>query len=175
MITGLAEGLLEFTQLQNGKMKEKIKFNFNVTSEFWDLPPKIDILVNQDIIWSGPVDSPRQDIVVFHELTLGQDYVLSIRRYNKDNTQCKVSEDGSIKDQYLILNSVKIDDIDIQNLIWHNSWFEPIYPTEWALQQQQQGIILEDKVPGETWLSHNGTWYFKFSSPFYKFVINQFG
>jgi hypothetical protein len=156
-------------------MKEKIKFNFNFTSEFWDLPPMVDILINQQIMWTGAIAEKKQAVVFFSELDLNKNYILEIRRYNKDDTQCKISDDGVVKDQYLIVDDVIIDDINIQNLIWHNSWFEPVYPETWALEQTKKGIELEKKVPGETWLSHNGTWYFKFTSPFYKFVINQFG
>jgi len=85
-----------------------------------------------------------------------------------------IDNNGSRFDQYVILNQVCIDGIDVQNLIWHRSWFEPIYSTVWKQQQIDAGVALEEKIIGETWLSHNGTWKFEFFSPFYKFIISQF-
>jgi hypothetical protein len=156
-------------------MQEQINFKFNLTSEYWDLPPKLDISINDQLYWSGAVTEKNQTIEFWANLELHQSHLIAINRYNKFDNQCQISEDGSRQDQYVIINQVIIDNIDIQNLIWHNSWFEPSYPEPWADQQLKQGIVLEEKIPGETWFGHNGLWYFQFTSPFYQFVINQFG
>ena len=107
------------------------------------------------------------------ELELNMPHVLQIHRYNKSDDQC-VTIEGHKKDQYVIIDNVIIDGIDVQNLIWSRGWYEPEYPVLWASEQAQAGIELETKVLGETWLAHNGIWNFVFSSPFYKFVISQF-
>jgi hypothetical protein len=155
-------------------MKENIKFEFELTAEFWDLPPIIDIRINQLLIQTHVVNQKKYNICFFHSLDLGEKYELSIYRYNKDDSQCVIDSNGLTKDQYLIIDKIKIDNVDIQNLIDDRSWYKPEYPVEWAKQQIERGHKLEDTVPGELWLSHNGTWYFNFTSPFYQYIINQF-
>jgi len=155
-------------------MTENIKFEFYFTAEFWDLLPKIDIFVNHLLEGTYHVDKNKYYVCFFKKLDLNQSHLLSIKRYNKNDSQCTVESDGTKKDQYIIIDRVVIDGIDIQNLIWDRSWYEPEYPEVWKQQQISSGIELETSVPGEVWLSHNGIWYFKFRSPFYQFVIDQF-
>lgn len=143
-------------------------------AEFWDQPPYVDISIDQVPLWTGPVNLKNQTIKFAHTLECNQLHTITIRRYNKTDDQCVILNNGQRQDQYLIINQVIIDEIDIQNLIWHRSWYEPEYPELWAREQQAQGIKLEPKVIGETWLGHNGSWHFQFTSPFYQYVINQF-
>lgn len=155
-------------------MQENISFKFKFQSEFWDLPPMIDIVVDNELCWTGAIDQVIQTVEFKKSITYGNDHLINIRRYNKDDSQCKILDNGTRLDQYLIIKQLIIDNIDVQNLMWHRSWFEPEYPVLWQQEQQDLGIVLESKVIGETWLGHNGTWYFNFTSPFYQFVINQF-
>lgn len=154
-------------------IKEKIKFEIDFTSQYWDQPPMVDLSIDDDLMASVSLVDQQQLVTFYADLDAGK-HRLRIKRYNKTADQCKFLEDGSLADQYAIINRIIIDGIDIQNLIQHRGWYEPIYPTEWADQQIQRGVVLEKQVIGESWLSHNGTWYFDFSSPFYKFVISQF-
>lgn len=163
-----------FTVLLSGNMQETIKFQLGIKSEHWDRYPMIDISVDGEIRCKRILDQSYQIVEFDCMLDFDNQHTLSIKRYNKSDDQCVVMPDGSRKDQYIIIDKVIIDGIDIQNLIWHRSWFEPDYPNAWAQQQYESGIWLETKVIGETWLSHNGTWFFEFTSPFYKFVISQF-
>lgn len=153
---------------------ETIKFEIDFTSEFWDLPPLVEISIDNEIKWQGALDQKKYCVAFFSDLMFGQNHHMKIKRSGKNEDQCKLNEDGSRLDQYAIIDRVRIDDLDIENLIWSRSWYEPEYPVLWKQQQEQQGIVLKKQVIGETWLSHNGTWNFIFSSPFYKFVISQF-
>lgn len=155
-------------------MQEHIQFEFGFLAEYWDLPPMIDISINNVLVWTGPVGSKNARVLVEHTLDYNQEHLLAIRRYNKTDNQCVILNDGTCKDQHLIIKQVIIDNIDIQNLVWHRSWYEPEYPLAWKQEQELQGVVLESHVPGETWFGHNGTWYFQFTSPFYQYVINQF-
>jgi hypothetical protein len=155
-------------------MKERIKFQFDFSAEFWDLPPCVQIQIDDHAAWSGPITTKKASVEFWHELEFDRPHCIALQRSNKNPDQCRLLEDGSRLDQYVTIDRVIIDDINIQNLIWHRSWYEPDYPELWRKQQQDQGITLETQVIGETWLSHNGTWRFEFTSPFYQFVINQF-
>lgn len=153
--------------------KEKISFELCFRSIYWDLPPVVEVLIDSVSICKEPAVNKEHCIKFFRELDFGQ-HQLQISRSNKFDDQCKISDDGIMQDQYIVLEKIKIDGIDIQNLIWYRSWYEPDYPKEWAAQQKAKGIDLESKAIGETWWSHNGIWRFDFFSPFYKFVISQF-
>lgn len=154
-------------------MLERISIVIGLTTEFWDKPPMIDLLVDGVIIATHIINNKTYKIKTTVDLGLGQEHVLQLHRYNKSEGQCVIG-DQIKKDQYVIVNDVIIDGINVQNLIWDRCWYEPEYPAVWAQQQQDAGVVLQSKVVGETWLSHNGTWHFVFSSPFYKFVIKQF-
>ena len=158
-------------------MTETLDFEIVFLSDFWDRPPSAKISVDDQILFQGDVvGDPEQNkhtVRFAIDLECDQQHCLQIDRSGKDDTQCVVA-DGISKDQILRILQLKIDGIDVQNLVWHRSWFEPQYPEPWASQQQQQGTILESAVPGETWLGHNGIWYFEFRSPFYQFLISQF-
>lgn len=156
-------------------MKEKIKFNFYLTAEFWDQYPLIDICIdNVCVINKLAINQKNFNISFFNELSLDQEHLLTVYRYNKDDSQCIIDSKGIKKDQYVILDQLLVDDINIQNLIWHHSWYCPRYSDSYQQSQKNNAIPLESIVPGELWWSHNGVWNFKFFSPFYKFIISQF-
>ncbi len=155
-------------------MKERIRFEFDIRSEFWDKFPMIEISVDDRIKCTKTLDQKQCKLSFEDDLEFDRPHTVSLKRFNKTDDQCVIDNNGSRFDQYVILNQVCIDGIDVQNLIWHRSWFEPIYSTVWKQQQIDAGVALEEKIIGETWLSHNGTWKFEFFSPFYKFIISQF-
>lgn len=154
-------------------MKETIKFQMEFESHFWDRSPELRIFVDDKEMFHGFADQKHFSVNFICKLDFGL-HTLKIQRTNKTDDQCVTLDNGTTKDQYIILEKLTIDDINVQNLIWHRSWYEPDYPSNWKKQQIKLGNVLEEKIPGEVWLSHNGIWYFKFTSPFYKFVIDQF-
>jgi hypothetical protein len=164
---------MEYIKFQNGDMTETIDFQIEFTAEFWDLKPKIDIFVDEDLVWTDYISEKKCRAFFTKTLTLDKNHTLKIDRSNKHDHQCQLS-DNMPKDQYVIIDQVIIDGIDVQNLIWHRSWYEPRYSDTWKQTQVINGVVLEETVIGETWFGHNGTWYFNFTSPFYQFVIGQF-
>ena len=154
-------------------MIERIEIQINLSGEFWDKFPMIDLILDTDVISRYTINQKKFCIKQIVDLELQKPHRLQLYRYNKFDNQCVIVENKK-KDQYVIIDDIMIDGINIQNLIWSRCWYEPEYPEMWAKQQNEKGIELETKIIGETWLSHNGTWNFDFSSPFYKFVISQF-
>ena len=155
-------------------MNEKIKIQIKLTAEFWDKFPIVDLVLDNNRISHHVIDKKQYVIEDVVELEMDKPHLLQLRRSNKSDDQC-IEINNQKQDQYVIIDEVSIDGINVENLIWNRSWFEPQYPVLWAEQQKENGIELETKVIGETWLSHNGVWNFEFFSPFYKFVISQFG
>lgn len=153
-------------------ISEVIKFELRFSSIFWDLPPMADIFINDEIKFSGIIDQQNLTVKFTHILEFGKNYTIKIKRYNKLPNQCEILNDGTLRDQLLILEQVKIDDIDIKNIVQHLSYNEPVYPEPWASLQKNQGIQLEQYIKAETTFGHNGTWVLEFTSPFYEFLIN---
>jgi hypothetical protein len=73
------------------------------------------------------------------------------------------------------LEKLKIDGVDIRNIVWCQSITVSDYPEPWASEQIAAGNILEQEAIGVTTFGHNGVWYLNFTSPFYNFIMNWMG
>ena len=151
---------------------ENIFFDLTFDADFWDQPPQIDILVDGDLVEQHTVDCANYSVRFRRVMKFGYPHVLEIHRHGKTNDQTKISLDGQIQTQTLHIKTVKLDNIDLRNIVWHTSEFYPEYPEPWATEQRDQGNILEYPVPGEMYLGHNGTWRFEFTSPIYEFLVD---
>ena len=155
---------------------EKLKFKLELYAEMWDKPPVAEILVNdksfvkKDI--TGTEDKP--DVIEFeHELEEDKDYTLTINRAGKGKDQTVINEKGEIlKDQLLHIKSIEIDEIDLGALVYEGV-YTPQYPEPWATQQRESGNDLKDSFKNVTQMGFNGTWSFKFSSPFYMWLLEN--
>jgi len=154
---------------------EKLKFVIELWATYWDKKPIAEILINDKSYIKQEIDGTQDDptIIEFeHELTEGESYNLIINRSNKDNTQTMVESGKIVKDQMLCIKSVQIDEIDIGALIYEGV-YRPEYPEPWASQQKQQGVQLPETVKNCDSMGHNGTWTFKFDSPFYMWLLEN--
>lgn len=140
-------------------MIETIEFQINFTATYHNQLPGVVITVDDDIKFMGIINDTKLSVKFTHTLNFSSLHNLQIQR--------RFTE----PDQMLVIESITIDGINIKNIIWEHSYFEPEYPEPWATQQQAQCRILEAKVIGETYLGHNGVWTLNFSSPFYKFIM----
>jgi hypothetical protein len=152
--------------------KENIFFDIFLESTYWHLPPKLEIRVDGDTVGNYSVDQHESHIRFRRMMTFDRPHTLELHRTGKTNDQTKIMPDGSYKTQMLKIKTIKLDNIDLKNLILHSSIFEPDYPEPWASEQKANGVQLEAQVPGELYLGHNGIWRFNFTSPVYKFLIN---
>lgn len=149
-------------------MIETIKFEIVFDSQFDNIPPSAEVYVDNELKWTGLIDSKSYAVEFAHTLDFSVDHQLSIKRGNK-------SQQHNGQDQLLTLTKLKIDGVDIRNIVWSQSWNEPQYPEPWASQQRAQGVELEERVIAETCWGHNGTWRLNFTSPFYRFIMNWMG
>lgn len=76
-------------------------------------------------------------------------------------------------DQSVIIKNIKVDGVNIQDILFTRSINTPEYPEPWATQQREQGIELEEQVLGQCELCHNSVWRLDFTSPFYEFVMDN--
>jgi hypothetical protein len=152
-------------------VSENIFFDIILESTYWDRPPELEVAVNGKFIEKYTIDQPDFHIRFCQVMSFDQLHVLELRRLGKTNDQTQILKDGTFKTQMLHIKTIKLDNIDLRNLIWSRSTFTPTYPEPWATEQQAQGVKLEEQVVGEMYLGHNGTWRFEFTSPIYKFLV----
>ena len=155
---------------------EKIKFKLQLFATYWDKKPMCNIMMNDKKYWSGEISGTenKPELIEFeHELDEGQEYNLTIERHGKDRRQTVINKKGNIlHDQMLHIKSIEIDEIDIGSLVYEGV-YTPKYQEPWATQQKEAGIELPKTFKNVSQMGHNGTWAFKFSSPFYMWLLEN--
>lgn len=152
--------------------KENITFEITFESVWWKDPPHATIYIDDQKKFDG--DILHNQTVKFSHILDFTNHELIIHRTGKNNQQVRFTEQG-VEGQDLIINCIKIDGVNIRNLIWTDGGYYPDYPEPWASQERNRGVVLEERVSGETHLGHNGMWKLKFASPFYRFLMDWMG
>ena len=155
---------------------EKLKFKLELYATMWDRPPHAEIMVGDKSYFTGDITGTedKPTVVEFeHECTEGEEYNLIIKRSGKTKGQTVVNENGDIlKDQLLHIKSMEIDEIDLGALMYEGV-YTPKYPEPWATQQRAAGVELQESFKNVTVIGHDGTWRFKFESPFYMWLLEN--
>ena len=155
---------------------EKLKIKLELYSEMWDKPPHVEILVGDSSHFNGPITGTeaKPDVIEFEkELEEGKSYELILKRSGKTPKQTIVNDKGDIlKDQLLNIKRIEIDEIDIGALVYEGI-YTPEYPEPWATQQRNEGTTLKEEFKNVTQMGFNGAWRFKFSSPFYMWLLEN--
>jgi hypothetical protein len=155
---------------------EKLKFKLELYATMWDKPPHAEILIGDKSYFTrditGTEDKPN--VVEFeHEFTEGEKSELIIHRSGKSTRQTVVNDKGDVlKDQLLHIKSIEIDEIDIGALVYEGV-YTPEYPEPWASQQREAGTELKESFKNVNCMGHDGTWKFKFESPFYMWLLEN--
>ena len=155
---------------------ENLKFKLELHATMWDKPPYAEIMINDQLCFKGDITGSEEkpNVIEFeHELTEGEEHHLTIKRSGKGKYQTIINAKGDIlKDQLLNIKSIEIDEIDIGGLVYEGV-YTPQYPEPWATQQKDAGIDLKESFKNVTRMGHNGTWTFKFVSPFYMWLLEN--
>ena len=156
---------------------EKLKFKLKLYSDYWGAPPYIDVLINNDIQWSGHVKKRDKEDPLFiefdYECTETEKYNMTIRRSKKVQGDTVVNEKGDIlHDSLLHIQNVEIDDINIGSLIYE-AVYTPDYPKSIVKQHEEAGKELPKNFNCVTTLGHNGDWTLPFESPFYMWLLKS--
>ena len=155
---------------------EKLKFKLELYATMWDRPPHAEILIGDKSHFTGDITGTEEkpDVVEFeHEFTEGEGSELIIERSGKLVNQTVVNENGDVlQDQLLHIKGIEIDEIDIGALVYEGV-YTPDYPEPWASQQRRAGVELRESFKNVTVMGHDGTWRFKFESPFYMWLLEN--
>lgn len=138
--------------------------------------PEFTISVNSKIYVDSTLQKGKENIEYFEfdaEVDEG-DCAIKIELKNKQKYDTVLDQDGNIiEDLLLNIDSIEIDEIDLQTLLWTQSKYTPIYPQDYKLRMQSQGIVLEETLDNCVNLGWNGTWELPFTSPFYIWLLEN--
>ena len=155
---------------------EKLKFKLELYATMWDKPPHAEILINDKSYFKGDIKGTedKPDVIEFEQdFEEGKEYNYLINRSGKGKNQTVLNEKGDIlKDQLLHIKNIEIDGIDIGSLVYEGI-FTPQYPEPWATQQREAGVELRHSFTNVTSMGHDGEWRFKFTSPFYMWLLEN--
>jgi hypothetical protein len=155
---------------------EKLKFKLELYATMWDKAPHAEVLIDDKSYFDGDIKGTedKPDLIEFeHELEEGKSYQFIIKRTGKGRNQTVINDQGDIlKDQLLHIKNIEIDEIDIGTLVYEGV-YTPEYPEPWATQQRESGNDLKESFKNVTQMGFNGTWSFKFTSPFYMWLLEN--
>jgi len=136
---------------------EMIDLEINLSSTYWDKPPRTKVWLDNSVIFQGLVESP---VCIKKTISLSEgDHELRIMLLDKDGRTQTVMEDGKIiKDQLLNIDSIIMDDIDLGHLIYANSTFV-------ADSGQEHKNMIN--------LGLNGAWKLPFQTPVYVWLLEN--
>lgn len=144
---------------------ETINFEIILENTYESIKPCVDVVIDDHVVYSKDISKKTSVIKFSHQLDLEKSHTLKIKRKNIN----KSSNDLGL----LWLDTLKIDDIDIQHIVWTKSFDFPDFPEPWYSNQIAAGMIFEYPVNGGTHWGHDGEWRLEFTSPFYKFLMDQ--
>lgn len=157
--------MLDFTKSEN------IYFDFWIKPEYFLNPPFMKLMIDNEVFFE---DLVKKDMHLRFKKSCSFEEIhkIKILRSGKTNNDTEILADGTLKSQMLTMEKIKIDNIDLRNLIHHRCVYTPSYPEPWATQQRNKGVKLSKTLNGTMALGHNGQWEFAFKSPVYKFLID---
>jgi hypothetical protein len=137
---------------------EPVDIVIGLSSTFWKDPPKSKVYIDDNLIFDGHVDEPKE-IKWVGNLTEDKHKII-VELYDKDKYQT-VLEDGKIvKDQILNIDLIMFDEIDIGYLRHTLS----VYYAD-----RKDNIIAKDCVN----LGLNGRWELEFTTPVYIWLLEN--
>ena len=140
---------------------EVIEFDFMFWSDYWRNPPNVEISIDSIVYANQPLSAKFNGISFKTKLDFAP-HVLQIIRTGKTVEESRLVN-GEWESQTAILNRLKIDGINLGNILLSHSTFTPVYDV---------GQSGDKIVQGECNFGYNGTWELKFKSPVYQYVVD---
>ncbi len=164
---------------------ELLKFEITLSGTYWDKVPEFDILIDNNSVYSGQITSlnsrrglPTSDpdevltsdylqVIAFEQELPAGDHVLGVRLKNKTPDQTSGFINGTwLRDMLLTVEKIKIDDIDLQNLIYTESRY--LFD-----QTQMHNDASVNSCTNCVTLGYNGTYTLPFVTPFYMWLLEK--
>ena len=146
----------------NNQPKETLTIKIGLTGTFWDKRPEYSVVFNGKLIERSQVGTEQKLIEFPVEVEENSTCKLEIRLENKEDSDTIENNDKTIiiKDLLLNIESIEIDDISLEQLIWDASNFIPDDPAR-------------PVIPKCVNLGWNGAYTLEFTSPFYLWLLEN--
>ena len=142
---------------------EPIDIEIQLSSTFWDKPPKSKIFIDDSLIFDSEVKVP--EVVKWSGSLAEGTHKIKIILENKDKYQTVVKDDKIVKDQLLNIDAVLFDDIEIGNLCHTLSKY---YPNK-SVYGETSPLLVKNCVN----LGYNGVWELEFNTPVYIWLLEN--
>ena len=145
---------------------ETLKFKIGLSGTYWDKKPEFKIFVDNICTTHTSITAPTGE-VEYVEFTADveeeKEHSLRIQLLNKEETDVvkTADETGIEKDMLLNIETIEIDDIELEFLKWSLSMFTPDTPFSGYPKNMTVNLGL------------NGTYEIKFDSPFYIWLLSN--
>jgi len=143
--------------------KETLKFRIGLSGTFWNKVPLFSIRIDGIELFAGFVSTEETAYYQFvADLEEDKQHLLEIRLENKTDSDTVLSEDNKtiIKDMLLNIDSIEIDETELEGLKWSISEFVADDPNK---------PVLKNCIN----LGWNGSYKLEFSSPFYLWLLEN--
>lgn len=145
---------------------ETLNFAINLSGTYWQKRPQFSIWLDDQLVVASEIVATDSQIVKFDRTLFYGSHDIKIRLENKTSADTTKDSQGNIyQDMLLNINDIVIDDMSVGMLR---------YSAEYILdsQQEYQGQMIKslDRCVNLGW---NGTYIFKFQSPFYVWLLEK--
>lgn len=148
-----------------------MKIQLSLKPIWWSDRPKVKILLDDDELFNGEIEKDLNLEFVVDE-TNKEKSNLDICLYDKSLDQTVVEGSTIVKDQLLEIQSVVINDINLDYLI-----FSAIYTPEYPKHMLEESLVQKKELPTTLTkidtLGFNGTWRLEFTHPFHLWYLEN--
>jgi len=144
-------------------MSDQIKLCFTVMSTDYSVPLGLKVILDNNIVYEKPHISSEEQIQLLMSDDDGE-HELTFELFGKKPEHTKINETGDIvEDATLSILSVKVDDIDIDQLAQsHTVYYHDFNGTKQLMQDRFYGSM-----------GCNGQVKLKFTTPFYLWLLEN--
>jgi hypothetical protein len=144
--------------------QETLNFEVKLSGTHWDKSPVFSVWLDDELIAQDEIKL-QSHTIQFDRTIFEGEHNLKIRLENKLITDTVIENGEIVKDMLLNIDNITVDDISLGNLIWD---------AEYHLDQPQeyQGKTI-DHLDHCVNLGWNGTYILKFTSPFYRWLLEK--
>ena len=144
---------------------ESLEFVVTVSGTYWDKKPQFSIWLDDQVIIQTSISSESQQPHKFTRTIDEGEHTLKIRLENKSSSDTQIVNGEVTNDMILNIDDITIDDISLGQLLWD---------AEYVLDKPQQYNSKEiTELANCVNLGWNGTYVFKFTSPFYIWLLEK--
>ena len=144
---------------------ESLEFVVTVSGTYWDKKPQFSIWLDDQVIIQTSISSESQQPHKFTRTIDEGEHTLKILLENKSSSDTQIVNGEVTNDMILNIDDITIDDISLGQLLWD---------AEYVLDKPQQYNSKEiTELANCVNLGWNGTYVFKFTSPFYIWLLEK--